>query len=124
MRLPEDDFVAGIVVDPNTPPDTILVVGFVGRADTGDDTRIYLDVMLSSYLEVQDSKILHAQRIPASQSPLGGWYIWLRRDLDLVEVVRAAYARLEEVQQDFVRNLRRTEDSFTDIQPGWPQMPG
>ena len=123
MRYPEDVFVSEIVTDPSNPPDAILLTGFLGRSTESDMTRIYLDVMLGSFIDVRNSAILHGQRISEAQSPLGGWYLWLKRDLELVDVVRDGYARLGKLQQEYMDDLQQSSDSFSDLQPGWPQMP-
>ncbi len=123
MRFPEDDFVSGIVTEPADPPDAILVTGFIGKSTESDMTRIYLDVMLGSYIDVRDSAILHGKRISESQSPLGGWYLWLKRDLELIDMVRDAYARLSQMQQEYMEDLQQDNSNFSDLQPGWPQMP-
>lgn len=123
MRFSEDDFVCEIVSEPSNPPDAILVVGFLGKSTEDEMTRIYLDVMLGSFVDVRDSAILHGRRIPESQSPLGGWYIWLKRDLELLDVVRDAYARLGQLQQEYMDDLQQNVDGLNDLQPGWPQMP-
>lgn len=123
MRYSEDDFVSAIVPEPSDPPDAILVVGFVGRSADKEMTRIYLDVMLGSFIDVRDTAVLHGKRIPETQSPLGGWYVWLKRDLELLDVVREAYARLGRLQQEYMDDLQQDMDGLNDLQPGWPQMP-
>ncbi|MER8601765.1 hypothetical protein NKH09_28595 [Mesorhizobium sp. M1339] len=123
MRLPQDDFVSEIVGNPADTPDAILVTGFLGKSTGPDMTRIYLDVMLGSFVDVRDTAILHARRISEAQSPLGGWYIWLKRDLEMVDMIRDAYTRLSKIQQEYVDDLRQTTDGFSGLQPGWPQMP-
>jgi hypothetical protein len=123
MRLPQDDFISEIVHDPTDPPDAILVTGFLGKSTEPDMTRIYLDVMLGSFVDVRDTAILHARRISEAQSPLGGWYLWLKRDLELIDVIREAYTRLTQIQQEYIEDLGQASDSFSNLQPGWPQIP-
>lgn len=122
-ELRDDDFVFRIVKDPGAPPDTLLIVGFVGKAVYADHTRIYLDVLLAAYVDLPDTAILHAQRIPETVSPLGGSYVWVRRDLGLVDAVRQAYAKLQQTQQDYMKDFRSEVSDFGAIQPGWPQLP-
>lgn len=71
------DFVSKIVNDPKSPPATLLLQGFVGRASKEDHTRIYFDPQLSSYVDVPNEAILHSKDIPPEQSPLGGSYVWI-----------------------------------------------
>jgi hypothetical protein len=122
QKIREDDFVHNIVADPADPPDTLLIVGFVGRSPAAEHTRVYLDVLLSSYVDVPDQAILFAREIAREQSPLGGWYVWVRRDVELVERLKTAYRNFQQVQQDYLNELQR--NSFvSNAQPGWPVMP-
>ncbi len=121
--LRDDEFVYHVVKDPSDPPDTLLLVGFVGKSENVDCVRVYMDVMLAAYVDIPKSAVLHGQRIPESQSPLGGWYVWVKRDLDLVDTIRNAYAKLAEVQEEYMQNLKPEADSFGDMSPGWPQLP-
>lgn len=122
-NLREDDFVFHVVKDPSDPPDALLIVGFIGKSSKPECVRIYLDVMLGAYIDLPERSVLHGQRVPESQSPLGGWYIWVKRDLDLVDTVRDAYAKMAEIQEEYKHGIQPEADSFGEIGPGWPQMP-
>lgn len=122
QKIREDDFVHNIVSDPADPPDTLLIIGFGGRSPEAAHTRIYLDVLLSSYVDVPDEAILFAREIPREQSPLGGWYVWARRDAELVERLRSANRTFQQVQQDYLTELQPSS-ALASVQPGWPVMP-
>lgn len=119
--LREDEFVQNIVQDPRDPPDTLFLVGFVGRASEPDHTRFYLDVLLSCYIDVPNDALLFAREIAREQSPLGGCYVWIRRSSDIMDQLSAARRKLQEVQQEFLTHLQ--PDSLSAVQPGWPVMP-
>jgi hypothetical protein len=72
-----DDFVGKVVKDPANPPNAVLVQGYIGRSDDADHVRVYGDPSLSSYVDVPTDSVLHSERLPAEQSPLGGSVLWV-----------------------------------------------
>ena len=78
------DFVSKIVKDPKQPPNTLLLKGYLGASSEEGHTRLYLDPQLSDYVEIPDDAILHTQEIADEQSPLGGSYVWIQRDAEIV----------------------------------------
>jgi len=80
----EADFISKVVKDPQAPPNTILLEGYVGTSSETGYTRLYFDPQLSSYVEIPNEAILHTQEIPKEQSPLGASYIWIQRDAELI----------------------------------------
>jgi hypothetical protein len=75
-----DDFIAKAVPDPKNSGGTQLVSGFIGASPEPEHTRIYWDASLSTYVDVKTADIFHSEPLPKEQSPLGGSYIWLKRD--------------------------------------------
>jgi hypothetical protein len=75
-----DDFIAKAVPDPKNSGGTQLVSGFIGASPEPEHTRIYWDASLGTYVDVKTADILHSEPLPKEQSPLGGSYIWLKRD--------------------------------------------
>jgi hypothetical protein len=118
----EDEFVHRVVRDPKDPPDTLFLTGFIGHASRADHTRVYLDVMLSAYVDVPDKSVLHAQPMPPGQSPVGGHFVWIARNEDLVQSVRAARDEMLDVQRTFMNDLDG-EPSLSAVAPGWPTIP-
>src|SRR4051794_12521678 len=80
-----DEFINRLVPDPANPPNTILLSGFLGASSEDGHTRLYFDAQLSSYVEIPNEGILHSQPMPAEQSPLGGSYVWIQRDAELIQ---------------------------------------
>jgi hypothetical protein len=78
------DFVAKIVKDPKQPPDTLVLTGYLGASSEEGHTRLYFDPSLSNYVEIPDDAILHTQDIAADQGGLGGTYVWIKRDAELI----------------------------------------
>ncbi|HEV3002383.1 MAG TPA: hypothetical protein VGW75_16695 [Solirubrobacteraceae bacterium] len=72
-----DDFVRRIVPDPASPPNAVVLEGFVGDSDAEGHVRVYGDPSLSSWVDVPADAILHSVRRPERQSPLGGSVLWL-----------------------------------------------
>lgn len=87
------DFVERIVTDPADPPATVMFTGFAGRAASDDEVRFYLDAELSSFVDIRREDVLHTQAFPADQAPLGGQFVWARRDDRVVRTLEEAAAR-------------------------------
>ncbi len=77
-------FVAAVVKDPQAPPDALLVAGFVGPSSEEAHCRLYLDAQLSDYVEIPEDAILFTQDLPKDSSPLGGTYLWIARDAEVI----------------------------------------
>jgi hypothetical protein len=75
-----DEFVAKVVPDPNNAGELLLVNGFLGKSSEEDHTRIYWDASLNSYVDVKDSDIVHTESLSKEASPLGGSYVWVKRE--------------------------------------------
>ncbi|MGA7341849.1 MAG: hypothetical protein WBX18_14695 [Terracidiphilus sp.] len=75
LRL--DEFTAKVVPDPKNPGKALCLTGFLGAASEPDQTRIYWDPSLTSYVDVANADILHSEPLPAAQSPLGGSILWV-----------------------------------------------
>lgn len=58
----------------------LLLNGYLGGSSEDKHTRLYFDAQLSSYVEIPDDSILHTQDYPAESSPLGGSYVWIKKD--------------------------------------------
>jgi hypothetical protein len=73
-----DDFVQKVVKDPANPPANVAVLnGFVGASDATDHVRVYSDPSLASFVDVPKDAVLHSEKLPAEQSPLGGSVLWV-----------------------------------------------
>src|SRR5262245_21208502 len=81
----ESTFVGKIVKDPKKHVATLLLTGFLGQSSEKEHTRLYFDAQLSQYVEIPDQAILHSEPIPNEQSPLGGVYLWIDRDAQLLQ---------------------------------------
>lgn len=121
--LREDEFVANVVQDPREPPDTLFIMGFVGRAIQAGDTRIYLDVQLAAYFDVPSAEVLHAAPLARGQSPLGGHYLWLLRNAATMDKLREASRRLTQVQQETALEFQLQSSTLGALPSGWPLPP-
>jgi len=79
-----DQFTSRVVPDPKNPGDALLITGFLGASSEPEHTRIYFDASLTRYVDAATSDILHTEPLPKEQSPLGGSYIWLKRDAEVL----------------------------------------
>ena len=75
-KLRHDDFVAAVHPDPAKPEPTLLLSGFVGRADAAGTARIYPDQTLGTWYDVAEADIVHTR--PNPDAPLGGSYVWVK----------------------------------------------
>jgi hypothetical protein len=79
-----DEFVKKLVPDPKSPPDTLLLCGYLGASSEDNHTRLYFDMELASYVEIPNEAILHTTPMPADQGGLGGSYVWIKRDAEVI----------------------------------------
>jgi len=104
----QDELVAKLVKDAQSPPDTLLLSGHLGASSEDGHTRLYFDPQLSDYVEIPNDAILHTQEIPKDQSPLGGTFVWIKNDAVLIHG-KVGPNRLKakflegRIQQEFVR---------------------
>ena len=61
------------------PLDAVVLKGFLGRSAQDGNVRLYDDVGFQSYYEISASDIIHSQEMPATQAPLGGSVVYVRR---------------------------------------------
>ena len=87
------DFVDRLVTDPADPPAVVMFVGFTGRAASPDEVRFYLDAELSSFVDIPAEDVLHTQPLAPAHSPLGGQFVWARRDDRLVRTLEDSAGR-------------------------------
>lgn len=76
-KITKADFVTKLVQDPQAPPKTKFLSGYIGDAPDKDQIRLYLDVELKNFLDIPVGSILHVMDMPKEQSPLGGSYLWI-----------------------------------------------
>ena len=79
-----DDFTAKVVNDPGKPQETLLLQGFLGASSEPDHTRVYPDLSLQSYVDVANADIIHLEPISKDQSPMGGSYLWIKKDAGVI----------------------------------------
>jgi len=79
-----DAFVSEVVKDLNAPPDALLLSGFIGDSPEPGHTRLYFDPQLRGYVDIPNDAILHSRPIPETASPLGGSYLWIKSDAELI----------------------------------------
>ena len=84
MPIALDEIVSKIVSDPSNPPEVILLSGYLGSSSESGHIRLYFDPKFSKYIEIPETAIKHSQPIPVERSPLGGSYVWILRDADII----------------------------------------
>jgi hypothetical protein len=79
----EAEFVRRIVTDPRNVPDVMRLYGYLGASSEEGHDRLYLNLDLSTYVEVPQTAILHRMEVPREQDPNGAVVLWVRRDAAL-----------------------------------------
>lgn len=75
------DYIAHVVTDPANPPECVVVAGYLGDSSLDGHVRLYLHPDLGDYREIPEDAILH--QVGIAGDPLGGFYIWVRRDAEV-----------------------------------------
>jgi len=83
LKPKHDEFTAKVVNDPAKPQDSLLLQGFLGASSEPEHTRVYADITLESYVDVANADIIHIEPLPKEQSPLGGSYLWVKKNADV-----------------------------------------
>jgi len=120
-KLREDEFVFQIVKDPLNPPETMLVMGYIGRAAAEGSIRLYLDPLLSAFVDVPEASILYSEPLPRAQAPFGGHYIWVLREPEFMRDLQEAYQKAAQTMQEVNAHGQGTSLPATDA-TGWPSM--
>ncbi|HET9210180.1 MAG TPA: hypothetical protein VFR03_07270 [Thermoanaerobaculia bacterium] len=98
------DFVARVVKDAKSPPETRLLTGWLGDAAEEGERRLYTNAELSCYIDIPTDAILHTEPISDAQPP-GCIFVWVQRDAALKQggsaASRAARFLQGQVQEDF-----------------------
>lgn len=98
------DFVARVVKDAKSPPETRMLTGWLGDAPEEGYRRLYTNADLSCYIDIPTDAILHTEPIRDVQPP-GGVFVWVQRDATLKPggsaASRAARFLQGQVQEDF-----------------------
>lgn len=76
------EWVDRVARDPREPADAMALTGYLGASARDDHHRLYLDVGLSSYVDIPSADVLHGQRMQ-EDSALGEVIVWVRRDARL-----------------------------------------
>jgi len=98
-ELRADELIEKLVPDPATPPDLILLAGFLGKSNRAGYVRLYLTLLLNEYLEISEKDVLHHQPFAPALNPLGGTLVWIRREANLLHTRTAT----QQVQAQFLQ---------------------
>ncbi len=97
-KIEFDALAEKVAPDPSKQLDVVALNGFVGRSAQDGYIRLYDDVGFQSYYEISVSDILHSERLPTTQAPLGGSLVYVKRSalLQRVQVSAEIEARFLE----------------------------
>ncbi len=74
-----DDFVKILRPDLKSNEPLVLIQGYIGDSDLEGHIRIYSDARLSDFIELPEQEILFSSPVEASENPLGGSRVWVRK---------------------------------------------
>lgn len=74
-----DNFIAKIVKDPRSVPETLMLTGYLGASSEPAHKRLYFDIELASYIEIPEDAILHHENIQTS-APITQDFVWIKKD--------------------------------------------
>ena len=83
--LREHELARKLVKD-GKPVDHLTIKGYVGKSDSEDRVRLYLNKEFNDYIEIKKSDILHAEEISHEELEFGGTCIWLDKDAEITKV--------------------------------------
>jgi len=98
-ELRQDELIEKLVPDPAAPPDVIMLAGWMGKSHRAGYVRLYLTPLLNEYVEISEKDVLHHQPYPPAMNPLGGTYVWVRREANLQHTQTAT----QQVQAQFLQ---------------------
>lgn len=94
-RVPHHPLVEALASDPGKPPERATkLFGYPGPAADAKTTRLWLDLDLTSYVDVPDDAILHSQTLENDQ----GTFLWV----DPAATLTYSSTQSHEVQADFL----------------------
>lgn len=74
------------LVKDGQPVDYLCIKGYVGKSDSDETVRLYLNKEFNEYIQVKKNDILHAEEISEEELEFGGTCIWVRKDAELTKV--------------------------------------
>ena len=83
--LREHELTKKLVKD-GKPVDYLCIKGYVGKSDSNDVVRIYLNLNFNEYVEIAKSDILHAEELSTDDLEHGGTCVWIRKDAEITNV--------------------------------------
>lgn len=83
-----------VIKNPDDIPDSVVVVGYLGKSSKDGFHRIYLDADLRSYYEIQHDQLLHAEKAdPSDEQKPTRIYIKATGKLVLVQILEASFLK-------------------------------
>jgi len=68
------------------PVEYLCIKGYVGKSDSDEVVRLYLNKQFNEYIQVKKNDILHAEELSEEELEFGGTCIWVRKDAELTKV--------------------------------------
>lgn len=83
-ELNQDDLIDHLVLDPSQTPNVAMLSGFLGKSNRNGFWRLYLTPELNNYVEFSEEDVMHSKPINTKESPLGGTFVWIKKDAEIL----------------------------------------
>jgi hypothetical protein len=87
-RLSIHPLAAALADDPASPRDTVQIVGYIGKSQRAQHSRVYLSLAFDEYIDVPAAAILHHADVPETELPHGGTRLWVDAGAQVVHETR------------------------------------
>jgi hypothetical protein len=77
--LEEHDVVKRLVKETRSPSETTMFMGYVGKSDSNDTYRLYLNLDFTEFIDIPKKSIRNAVGVSESIIPFGGTCIWVEK---------------------------------------------
>jgi hypothetical protein len=68
------------------PIEYLTFKGYIGKAESDDTIRLYLNKQFNEYIEIKKIEILHAEEISKEDLEFGGTCIWIEKNTEISKV--------------------------------------
>ncbi|MBE5096796.1 hypothetical protein [Bacillus thuringiensis] len=103
-ELKQDDIVDHLVFDPSQIPNVMMLSGFLGESSRHGYWRLYSTPELNNYVEFSEADVIHSKPLNTKQFPLGGTFVWVKKDAEIVHTHSMAYKNQSEFLTGDVAN--------------------
>jgi hypothetical protein len=76
--IAEHPVVAKLIADPSSPPNFVVLTGYVGRSPQAESLRLYSTPAFDAFVELRRDAVLHSHAVPDDPAGLGRSALWVK----------------------------------------------